>query len=182
MYDPSFNQHDEVVKALATTIKHLTGIDVIVDPLNITKNAKENFVKQCSDNLILSSYIIYLTPPISGETENYMADGATYNFLRKETQKPNSGKKILVVTFPYTNNEAPPFLCGCSKYELMKDFTSFMHVFEDFIGNLNCENDLICKDLSDRIKSAQSETENLMKNLPNILIEHNEPREIDVLL
>lgn len=182
LYDPYFNQHDEVVAALANTIKHLTGIDVIVDPLNITKNTKGNVLKQCSDNLILSSHILYLTPPVSGEIEDYILDGMTYNFLKKETLRPNSEKKIVVVYFPYTNSEPPLFLNGCSKFELMKDFMSFMNIFEESLESRNYDNDLVYKDLCDKIKKALSEAENLSRNLPNIVIEHSEPREVDVLL
>lgn len=190
LFHLSFDKHNEVVATLAKTITHLTGLDVITDPLNVPRNKKDKSCKLCVDHLIFASYIIYITPPAAKENARELEccglDCMLYSFLKKEAAATTSEKKIVVVHFEYTDSEAPLILSCCSKFELMKEFSEFMNIFRCISENSNYENDLVCNELSEKIKGTQLETNNLFISLPKIVINYNdtsdEPKEIDVLL
>lgn len=163
----------------------------MIDPLNVSRTKKDKSCKLCVDHLILASYIIYITPPVANkatkELECCGLDCMTYNFLKKEAAATSSEKKVVVVYFPYSDHDAPLILTRSSKFELMKDFPEFMNIFRCLSENLNYRNDLVCKELSEKIKGTQLETDTTLTSLPQVVINYSdtvseEPKEIDVLL
>lgn len=172
---------------MAKTIKHLTGIEVMLDPVNLTKTKQKNAEKWCSDNLILATHIIYVPPP-DVEDNSCALDYMTYNFLKEEMKKSVPEKEIMILNFPYSTKDIPAILINCVKFELMEDFQKLLNVFQPLALDFNYENNMNCMELMKKIKLAQAETDTFQKgDTPKIIItdqsDHfDEPKEIDVLL
>lgn len=155
----------------------------MLDPVNTAKAKEKGANRWCSDNLILATHIIYVAPPFV-EDNQYELDYMTYSFLKEETKKYDSDKKILVLSFPYSSRDIPVVLMNCDKFELMNDFSSFVNIFQ-LSCNSNYQNNINYVELSEKIKIASAETEKFAAT-PKILVteqtENVDSAEIDVLL
>ncbi|KAJ8933979.1 hypothetical protein NQ314_013659 [Rhamnusium bicolor] len=107
LFKPSSDKHNDVVNTLAKTVKHLTGIEVMLDPVNLSKIKPKNADKWCCDNLVLATHIIYITPP-DIDDNNCELDCITYNFLKEETKKTVPEKDIIILNLPYSTKDIPP--------------------------------------------------------------------------
>ncbi|KAJ8915101.1 hypothetical protein NQ315_000353 [Exocentrus adspersus] len=175
LFKPSSDKHNEVVATLAKTIKHLTAIEVMLDPISLSKTKQKHAEKWCSDNLILATHILYVAPPDIDDNACAL-DCMTYSFLKGETKKSIPEKNIIILHLPYSTKELPSVLQKCVKFELMVDFQKLLKVFQPLAPEFNYENNINCMELTARIKQTQAEMENFHR-----LDEFDEP-EISVLL
>ncbi|KAJ8944433.1 hypothetical protein NQ318_002130 [Aromia moschata] len=184
LFKPSSEKHNDVVTTLAKTVKNSTGIEVMLDPVSLTRTKQKNAEKWCSDNLILASHIIYVAPP-SVDDDNCELDYMTFNFLKEETKKSVPEKEIVVLLLPYSTREVPSILVGCTKFELMGDFPRFLNIFQPMSSDFSYENDINYMQLVAKIRLAQAETDyRKTSEAPRIVItdQSEEPNEIDGLL
>ncbi|KAG5898708.1 hypothetical protein JTB14_030656 [Gonioctena quinquepunctata] len=185
IYKPSMEKHNEAVASLAKTIENLTGIEVILDPVNLKRPKEKTVEKPCNDDLIFATYILYVNPPALDDSPHDL-DCMTYYFLNAEIRNLESRKKIVPIFFPYSWRESPYFLGGCSCVSLMEDFSEFISIFPlqrkvDYLTHPHCV------ELTDKIEAAALEMDHVQKVLPKIVVTEqaevsDEPREVDVLL
>ncbi|XP_030745206.1 uncharacterized protein LOC115874247 isoform X2 [Sitophilus oryzae] len=163
VYNQTPETHYNIVKLLEKTLKSLGNVQLVT-------------------KINEATHIVYVCG-----THIFEPDASTHKFLVIEANKTISNVEILVLAFPYSTKEIPPYLKKSLRFELMSDFGKFIHIF-------NCDAEYedapLYAELNNKLKTAQLHTEpkKIVLNMPIIIITEQsdssdtEPKEADVLL
>ncbi|XP_050311054.1 uncharacterized protein LOC126746760 isoform X2 [Anthonomus grandis grandis] len=162
VYSQTPEKHYAIVKTLEKALKTLGEV-------------------QISPKVTEASHILYICG-----THIFEPDPITHKYLVIEANKAISKVEILIIQFPYSTKEIPPYLRRCLRFNLMEDFSKFIHLF-------NCEaqleNNLQYEELKGKVQEAQlrNEPKKIILNMPIIIVTEqsdsdSEAREADGLL
>lgn len=161
VYNQTPEKHYLIVKSLEKSLKSLTRVQLV-------------------SKITEATHIIYICG-----THIFEPDPAVHKHIVIEANKAVSTVEILVVSFPYSTKEIPPYLKKCLRFDLMTDYYKLVRLF-------NCdaefENNAQFLDLEAKVKAAETQTEpkKIILNMPVIIVtqqcDEPEPQEADVLL
>ncbi|XP_066145197.1 uncharacterized protein [Euwallacea fornicatus] len=162
VYNQTPDKHYLIVKSLEKSLKTLTNTQIV-------------------SKITEASHIIYICG-----THIFEPDPIVHKHLVIEANKAVCTTDILIVAFPYSTKEVPPYLKNCLRFELMQDFPKFIHTF-------NCEaefeNNTQYLDLDGKVRAAQIQTEpkKIILNMPIIIVTEQcdsdiDPKEADAML
>lgn len=182
LFKPSFEKHNNVVSAIITAIEQFSDPELIVERINLTKVQEKSVEKFCSDNLILATHIVYVNPPFIDDDASGL-DYMTFNFLKEETKKKSSNKKLIVVRLSYSKKDVPSILSRATHFDLLQDFFGFINVFNTVEIHSDYSKHPVYVDLDGKIEEAAKEAR-FLRNVPEIVVtdECEEPTEIDGLI
>lgn len=143
IYTPQTDLHNNVIIALAQTLKKLFRIDVLVDIFDIPQTKHKNPGLWCSEAFHQATHIVYVAPPNATETypSVYKTESMALKFLDEYLTSELTSKKILCVTFPYSKKNVPLRFRNFRHFHLMKDFSAFIY----YLVNYNRQNLFLCK-------------------------------------
>ncbi|XP_072396055.1 uncharacterized protein [Diabrotica undecimpunctata] len=182
LFKPSFEKHNEVVQAIIDCIESFSEPETIVDRINLTKVEEKSVEKFCSDNLILSTHIVYVNPPYTDDDSSGL-DYMTFNFIKEETKKNSSDRKLLVVRLPYSKKDVPSILSRAAHFDLVQDFPAFINSFSSIDVQADYSKLPTYMELSKKIEVANIEADNI-NVVPEIVVTEDidEPKELDGLI
>ncbi|CAG9773172.1 unnamed protein product [Ceutorhynchus assimilis] len=162
VYNQTPEKHYQIIKSLEKTLKSLTKVQLVT-------------------NINEASHVLYICG-----MHIFEPDATTHKFLVIEANKAVSKMEIFIISFPYSTKEIPPFLKNCLRFNLMEDFSKFIHLFN---CDADFENNESYIELDGQVKAAQIQNEprKIILNMPIIIVTEQsdsdgEPKEADVLL
>ncbi|XP_056643221.1 uncharacterized protein LOC130449434 [Diorhabda sublineata] len=182
LFKPSFEKHNDVVSGIITAIEQFSEPEVIVERINLSKVQEKSVEKFCSDNLILATHIVYVNPPFVDDDAPGL-DYMTFNFLKEETKKKTSDKKLIVVRLSYSKKDVPSILSPAIHFDLLQDLFGFINIFNTVEIHSDYTKHPVYVELAKKIEEAAREAR-FLRNVPEIVVtdECEEPTEIDGLI